>query len=602
MSAHSRSRGDRSALPRSSGDAPASPPGPLRRRTPAAALLVLLLVAAKPAAPPGESAAATDPRSKVLDSLHRELLRSKRLAAEGFDPPYFVSYLLRDVTRMNVTGKYGAVYESSMTRARNLFADVRVGSYDLDSSGEGGFEFNYDPDADYGSLYNYVRAPVDDDPDALRDALWLLTDYKYKEALQSYLRKKGKTVYSVARKEPLADFSREEAVKFRGPPAKTSLDEERWKAIVREEGAYLKRYPEIFDSGITATAQLSTKYFVSNEGHSIVYDETLFAFSATALTRADDGQLLEGGRVLYARSPEAFADRAAIHREVEAMAADLLALRTAEVLPPYSGPAVLAPKVTGVFFHEAIGHRLEGKRQRSDKEGQTFKDKLGQPILPSFLTVVDDPSLPRFGTVDLNGHYPFDDEGVPARPVTLVERGVLRNFLLGRSPIEGFAKSNGHGRNASFEDPMGRMANLVVRGAKPVSRAELERRLIAEARRQGKPFGIWIEEVGGGETSTQRGDVQAFHGIPTRMFKVDARTGRRTLVRGAEFIGTPLTAVSKILATGDEVDVFNGFCGAESGYIPVSTVAPAVLLQELELQRSSSQKRKPPILPPPAFD
>jgi predicted Zn-dependent protease len=186
--------------------------------------------------------------------------------------------------------------------------------------------------------------------------------------------------------------------------------------------------------------------------------------------------------------------------------------------------------------------------------------------------------------------------------VPLIVDGVLKNFLLGRSPIEGFSKSNGHGRNSSFEDPMGRMANLIVKGAKPVNDAKLKELLLAEVKKQGKPFGVWIEEVEGGETNTQRGDVQAFHGVPTKMYRVDAKTGAMTLVRGAEFIGTPLTVISKILATGDTSEVFNGYCGAESGYVPVSTVAPAVLLQELELQRSGSEKRKPPILPPPAFD
>lgn len=564
-------------------------------------LIALALPSASFAADPLPLPAA-DPRAKVMTALQKELDRSKRLTTEGFEAPYFVSYLLRDMTSLNVDGKYGGIYVSTQDRSRNIYAEVRVGNYDLDSSGEGGFEFNFDPDADYGSLFNYVRAPIDDDEEALRDALWLLTDYKYKEALQSYLRKKGKAVYSVARKEPLADFTREEPKKHVGPRQTAKLDKPYWEKIVRDEGAYVKRFPEIFDSGFNARVVFTTKYLLNSEGTSIVYDEAIYMFSATALARADDGQLLEGQRTLYARSFETFPSAADIHKEVVAMVDDLLKLRKAEVLNPYSGPAVLAPRVTGVFFHEAIGHRLEGKRQRSEKEGQTFKDQLGQQVIPSFLTVIDDPSMTRFQSTDLNGHYAFDDEGVPARPVTLIENGVLRNFLLGRSPIEGFSKSNGHGRNSSFEDPMGRMATLVVKGGKAVTLPKLKQLLIAEAKRQNKPFGLWIEEVAGGETSTQRGDIQAFHGVPTRMYKVDVKTGKMTLVRGAEFIGTPLTVIGKIMATSADSEVFNGFCGAESGYVPVSTVAPSVLLQELELQRSGSQKRKPPILPPPAAE
>lgn len=541
-------------------------------------------------------------RAKVLDALQAELERSKRLTTEGFDPPYFVAYAMRDVSRMNVNGKYGAIYESNFNRGRSLYAEVRVGSYEMDNSGEGGFEFNFDPDADYGSLFNYVRAPVDDDPAALRDALWLLTDYKYKEALGAYLRKKSKAIYSIARKDPLADFTKEEPAKYIAKPVEPKIDMEYWEDLIRDEGAYLKKHKEIFDSGFTATVQATTKYLVNTEGTAIIYDEIVYAFSASALTRAEDGQLLEGTRTFYSRSFDTFPNRTAIHKEVVAMVDELLEQRKSEVLNPYSGPVVLAPRVTGVFFHEAIGHRLEGKRQRSEKEGQTFKDKLGEEILPTFISVFDDPSMAKWEKTDLNGHYPYDDEGVKSRKVTLVEDGVLKGFLLGRLPIEGYSKSNGHGRNASFEDPMGRMANLVVKGNSPISKSKLKKQLIAEAKRQNKPFGIWIEEVAGGETRTGRDDVQAFHGVPTKMYKVDVKTGKMTMVRGAEFIGTPLTVISKIMATGEDYEVFNGFCGAESGYVPVSTVAPSVLLQELELQRASSQKRKPPILPPPVFD
>lgn len=588
----------------------------LRARACALAALVPLVVSsallfsppaaakrAKKAAPkPAATMAPGDARKVVLDALDEEFGRRMRLTTEGFQPPYFISYLLRDVRRLNVSGKYGAIYDRSDDHSRTLYADVRVGDYDLDSSGEGGFEFNFDPDADYGSLFNYVRAPIDDDPDALRDAIWLLTDYKYKDALQAWLRKKGKAVYSVAKKNPVPDFTHEKPWTEIGPALTAKMDRAYWEGIVRAEGAYMKDFPVIFDSGVNATVQTTTKYFVSSEGSRLVSDKVLYAVSANAITRADDGQLLQGNRTWYAHDFADLPSAEKIHEGVVAMVKEVLEQRAAEVIPPYSGPAVLAPRVTGVFFHEAIGHRLEGKRNRSDKEGQTFTDKVGQQVIPTFLSVLDDPSMKKFGDRDLNGYYPFDDEGVASRPVTLIDHGVLKNFLLSRMPVEGFDHSNGHGRNSSFEDPMGRMGNLIVKGEHPVDDEHLKEMLIAEAKKQGKPFGIWIEEVEGGETNTQRGDVQAFHGIPTRMFKVDVATGKMTLVRGAEFIGTPLTVVSKILAVGKKSEVFNGFCGAESGYVPVSTVAPAVLLEELELQRSASEKRKPPLLPPPAFD
>jgi len=276
-----------------------------------------------------------------------------------------------------------------------------------------------------------------------------------------------------------------------------------------------------------------------------------------------------------------------------------LALRNAAVLDPYTGPALLAPKAAGVLFHEAVGHRLEGERQNDDKDGRTFKNQVGKQIIPSFLSIEDDPTRARWGDKSLNGHYQFDDQGVRAQRALLVEDGVLRNFLLSRAPVPGFNRSNGHGRAAAGRDPIARMANLIVRSSRTRPLPELKQMLIEEARRQGKPFGLLIRDVTGGNTDTSGYAYQAFKGQPRLVYAVDAKTGEERLVRGVEVVGTPLTSINKIVATGDEQRIFNGYCGAESGFVPVSTVAPAVLVQEIELQRTRKDSGRPPLLPSP---
>jgi predicted Zn-dependent protease len=260
------------------------------------------------------------------------------------------------------------------------------------------------------------------------------------------------------------------------------------------------------------------------------------------------------------------------------------------------------PEATGVLFHEVIGHRLEGERLDDETEGQTFKGQIGQAIVPAFLDLLDDPTQAKVGPVSLNGHYLFDDEGVRARPVTLIEKGRLRTYLTSRKPVVGATTSNGHGRAEGPVDPMARMGNTIVRSSRQVPYARLKRLLLEEARRQGKPFGLIIRDITGGSTNTASYGYQAFKGTPRLVYKVDLKTGAETLVRGVEMVGTPLASIAKITSTSDSVAVFNGYCGAESGYVPVSTVAPAVLLTEIELQRATRTRQKPTVLPPPWGD
>lgn len=563
----------------------------------AAAAPTAAATAAATAGPPAWAANAPDPRQVQLAALADELGRASReLKLQNHDAPYFLSASVRGTSTEEVGAKYGAIFLDHRRRDRKLQVDVRVGSYAFDNTGNAEL-FDFDA-ADSG--YQAGReAPLDDDPAALRNALWLLTDEVYKRSLSAYLKKKGKEIYRPEDPERPTSFSREEAQVSIGPALEAPFDREGWKRELRALSARLKGAPQIFDAQVRVGVDRSQRLFASTEGTRLVTETAIYGLHLQAFTRAPDGMLLEDSRDFYGVTESQLPRGEALAAAQADLVAELEALRKAPVLDPYTGPALLAPEASGVFFHEAVGHRLEGERQNDDRDGRTFKNQVGKPVLPLFLSIVDDPTRATLGEVALNGTYAFDDQGVAAQRAVLVEKGVLRGFLLSRAPVAGFLHSNGHGRSAPGRDPVARMGNLIVESSKTIPEAKLKEALIAEARRQDKPFGLIIRDVSGGNTDTSGYGYQAFKGQPRLVTKVDARSGAETLVRGVEVVGTPLTAINKILATGDQPRAFNGYCGAESGFVPVSTVAPTVLIQEIELQRTRKDTGRPPVLPSP---
>ena len=543
-------------------------------------------------------AAAPNPRLALLSAMEQEGARSmQRLRLAGYEPPFFLSYQLKDQQHEEVSGRFGAVSDDVSRRDRRVQVDVRVGSYDLDSSSRDDVLMFLGSE---GQTWSAPReAPLDDAPQALRNALWLITDEKYKEALSSYFKKKSKGVYRADEADRAPSFTREPAQRHVDPIRRFTFDRPRWRGEVRRLTGLFRGHPDVFDASVKVTGEKQVRWFTSSEGSALVTEDTVFGVHVQAVARAVDGQLLENSRDFYARDEAKLPSPEKLEREVRALILELEALRTAPVVDPYTGPAILAPEATGVLFHEAVGHRLEGERQDDDKEGQTFKGQVGKAILPSFLSVLDDPTQQAEGEVALNGAYAYDDQGVPAQRTVLVEDGVLRTFLLSRRPVKPFTRSNGHGRSQSSLPPVARMGNLVVRSKKQVPMTELKRLLIEEAKRQGKPYALIIQDITGGNTNTMSYGYQAFKGTPRLVYRVDVATGEQELVRGVELVGTPLSSVSRVVATGDDVRAFNGYCGAESGYVPVSTVAPAALVSEVELQRVAHASERSPILPAP---
>ncbi len=547
-------------------------------------------------------AAEPDPRLTLRDAMAAELARSlARLKMEGFESPYYISYIVRDYDTVEVLAKNGAVFTNGRNHARQAYVEVRVGDYQFDNTAgeKAAGEYNlaaedlYEPGAEL---------PIDDDPIALRGALWLLTDARYKAALAALHQKRGVRATHAVEDESLASFSKAAPATYVAKAQPLVVDRDEWARRVRAASGVMRRHPAVLDSDLRFQVTREVRYLVNSEGARLITDRTIWGTHIQAVARADDGLMLEHGRSFYGASEAELPGADALVAQVEKVAAELEALRKAPTLDPYTGPAILMEEATGVLFHEVIGHRLEGERLGDESEGQTFKGQIGHKVLPAFLDVVDDPTQRQLAGVSLNGFYEFDDEAVPAQRVTLIDRGTLKTYLMSRKPVTGVPASNGHGRAAGAADPMARMGVTMVASHKQVTHARLKQMLLDEVRRQGKPFGLIIRDITGGNTNTTSYGYQAFKGLPRLVYRVDAKTGAETLVRGVEMVGTPLASINKIVATSDTTGVFNGYCGAESGFVPVTTVAPAVLLTEIELERSHRTRQKTTVLPAPWVD
>src|SRR6266850_2232126 len=363
-----------------------------------------------------------------------------------------------------------------------------------------------------------------------------------------------------------------------------------------------RNYPEVYFASVILQVQNSKSRMVSSEGSAIVSPSSSTRLVMEAQTRAEDGMDLLRVETFQAPSASGLPGESELTAKIDKMAADLSALRKAPVAEPYDGPALLSGRAAAVFFHEVLGHRLEGHRQRDEEEGQTFTKKVGQEVLPKFLSVIDDPTTREISGVKLAGTYDFDNEGSPSQPVEVIQDGVLKNFLMSRMPIKNFSQSNGHGRNQPGLMPTGRQGNLIVTSTQTVPEADLRQKLIDEVKKQGKPFGLYFDDIQGGFTLTTRSLPQAFQVLPVIVYKVYADGRPDELVRGVDIVGTPLAALTRILTTGDQPRVFNGVCGAESGQVPVSAVAPSMLFSEMEVQKRAHEHERPPLLPPPGFE
>jgi TldD protein len=538
----------------------------------------------------------SEPYPAVLGAEKAELARSMEQLKKQEVPPYFLSYEIVETHTATVIGSFGALTHSGENKHRLLRINLRVGDFALDNFRQ----VRAGPGA-LADRYSQIAIPIENDPAAIRSILWYHTDRRYKQAVEELATVRTVSQVTVEREDKSADFSAAPAEQSVAPIAPFSVNRKVWEEKVRKFTAPFQRFGNLYDATATLSANQDTRWFVSSDGAGIQASQTYYRLQISAFSKADDGMELPRYESFFAFTPEGLPDDAAVLKAVNAVIADLQALRKAPIVDPYTGPAILSGRAAAVFFHEVFGHRIEGHRQKSEAEGQTFKKMVGMAVLPDFLSVVFDPTLRRYGGTDLVGAYDFDDEGVKARRVNVVSDGVMQNFLMSRTPIDGFPASNGHGRAQPGFSPVARQSNLIVLNSRPVTHDSLRAMLVEEIKKQGKPFGLLFDDIAGGFTITGRTIPNAFNVLPVMVYRVYP-DGHEELVRGVDLIGTPLTVFSKILAADDETLVFNGVCGAESGAVPVAASAPAILVSQIEVQKKSKSQERAPILPAPFED
>ena len=534
--------------------------------------------------------AVSDP---VLKTMQSELARAKTELAKSDSAPYFLSYTVYDQNLLVLVGAYGSLLTDAVLQRRQADITMRVGSPALDNThGQ-----SRSAGMSSGTL------PIGDDPDATARVLWELTDREYKRAVPAFLNVKTNTAVRAEEEDKSPDFSKETPqTSLAEPKAPPTFDRVAWQSEIRRLSAAFRKFPGVYFATVVLTVTDLNARIVSSEGTAVETPSASTRLVLEAQTRAEDGMELLRVETFQAPSASGLPSEAELTAKIDKMAGDLKALKNAPAAEPYDGPSLLSGRAAAVFFHEVLGHRLEGHRQRDEEEGQTFTKKVGQEVLPTFLSVADDPTILELDGIKLAGSYEFDSEGVKAQRVDVIQNGVLKNFLMSRMPIKDFGQSNGHGRNQPGLMPTGRQGNLIVTSTQSVPESELRRKLIEEVKKQNKPYGLYFDDIQGGFTLTQRSLPQAFQVLPVIVYKVYPDGRPDELVRGVDIVGTPLAALTRILLTGDKEHVFNGVCGAESGQVPVSAVAPAMLFSEMEVQKRQHSHDRPPILPAPGFE
>ncbi|HEX4419327.1 MAG TPA: metallopeptidase TldD-related protein [Kofleriaceae bacterium] len=569
---------------------PPVPPGPLEIKVdlPAIPAKINVTISA-----PTENNA-PDKRSPILDVLKAENEREIAALRDQKEPAHYLAYQLVEQRIVNLESEGGALVTDSDDTVRNLDVEVRVGKPELDNSRA----ITDDTNGLNAPLTRRGVVPFGDDKQALANALWVETDRRYREAVSAlgYVRQDQSTLKNHA---TAPDFSQEPAEVHVEPATKLAFDKTVWTDRLKRCSAKALR-GQATRGSCNVVFQQSTAYLVNSEGSQIQTSWTNAQLSVSVGVKADDGMNLSRLEQRFGRTPADLPGDAEVDKMIATVTGDLDALHDAPLADPYVGPAILEGRAAGVFFHEVFGHRIEGHRQKDLTSGQTFASYVGKDIAPDWLSVYDDPEIVTLNGVQLNGFYRYDDEAVRAHRVSLIDHGKLVGFLMGRNPIPGFGHSNGHGRRSPGLPPVARQGNLVVEVAKSVESADLEKLLIEEIKKQHRPYGMIFTDISGGFTNTSAFAPQAFKVNPVMAYRLYP-DGRRELVRGIDISGTPLVALQSIRAASREIETFNGVCGAESGWVPVSASAPSLLIEKLEVEKGFVPPDRPPLLQPPAI-
>ena len=554
--------------------------------------LILTLCFAAPIFALAPNCSAADQRPIQL--MQAELKRGLKTFKKQKPPIYYLAYTYTDQTTYDLWVNANGVIDELPNLTHYLEVTARAGSEKMDNTRT----LSNGDRAAYVHATDLVPSPMDGNALPFRRYLWELTQQAAEQAQTDFDRVHADSQTSAQRQDDSDDFVLPARASFCRTQSPVTLDTEQLKEMLVRVSNAARGHQEVISSLFSLSLEQGTRYFVDSVGSQIVTPFLQLSLVYSLRGKTPDGLELTRSKHYHVLDPTDLPDEETLRRDIEKSLTELNELLAAPEAEPVTVPTILNNRAMAVFVHEVLGHRMEGHRQKQNAFGKTFTDKIGQPVTAPFITIVDDATLQFFNGQPLRGFYEYDDEGVQVRPVTLVENGVLREFLMSSSPIKGFKNSNGHGRREIGKSPVARMGVTRLIASQTVPYEELEKQLIAEVKRQGKPYGYVIDDLSGGFTRLYSGGAQMFKLTPQYVWRIYP-DGRKEIVRGADIAGTPLVSFSKIKAAADDYAVFNGDCGAESGWVPVSAIAPSVLLESLEIEKTAKSPSKPPILPGP---
>ena len=528
-----------------------------------------------------------------IQLMEQELKRNFKVLKKENPPIYYLSYIYQETEQNQLTATYGGISAEYSLTTGNIEVQARAGSSKMDNTRSLRGERD-----DWSTLYSAVSTPYDLDKKGFLASLWRLTNSAALKAQENFARVKNNVRNMAVNKDQSDDFVFPPVSLFCHEEPLQEIDLQKVKELLLPISQMPKGKKNILDSSFSFSTRQGHRYFVDSRGTKIKTPFSFIRLTYSLYGRGADGMEISRFGDYNLRSMADLPTAQKLAADVQKSMDELEALAVAPEGIPDSAPVILKGRAAAVFAHEVMGHRLEGDDQKNASSGQTLTGKVGQQVISPLISITAEPTLKEFNQEPLRGYYEYDDEGVKAQAVTLIEKGILKNFMMKSSPIEGFCASNGHGRKNTGFRAAARMSVLRVKAENTISYDELEQKLLAEIKRQNKPYGYIVEDLSGGFTFTTSAMPQSFK-LETKMVYKVYPDGKKELVRGLDIVGTPLVSFSRIVAAADDDTIFNGSCGSTSGWVPQSNISPSLLFESMELEKSAKSHYKPPILPAP---